>query len=587
MVEREQSRLTRVIWAEHGKTIPDAAGELTRGLEVVEFACGIPQLLKGDYSDQVGTGIDSFSFQQPLGTVVGITPFNFPAMVPMWMFPVALACGNTFVLKPSERDPSTAVHLAELLKAVGLPDGVFNVIHGDGEVVSQLIRHPQVAAVSFVGSTPVAESIYRQATEYGKRVQALGGAKNHLVVLPDADLNQVVDALIGAAFGSAGERCMAISVAVPVGEEVADALVERLRPRIQALQIGPGDAKGSEMGPLVTKNHLERVRSYLELGMKEGAELIVDGRNANLPAEGFFLGGSLFDRVRPTMRIYREEIFGPVLALVRTQTLGEAIELVNKHEYGNGVAIFTRNGAAARRFTRRVRSGWSASTYPFRYRWPFTLLAAGTIAVWGSPHPRTGRRSVLHSAQGGYESLAGRSGVHSAVCDADCPLKIRRRYVLIGDPRNGHEGAIGEREKLFGSVLDELFLQPSLRLLPCRSSLSHQRASSGSQSEGTGPAVKSENGAIHPEASSDLNDRLRVVLSSPSNTPSWLGYFLQHFDDLQQSKLGYSKLMGTQSVIVNLRHHARHPAQRCAKTGEAHHRIVTMRIWHRITLHIQ
>ena len=410
----------------------------------------------------------------------------------MWMFPVALACGNTFVLKPSERDPSTAVHLAELLEEAGLPDGVFNVIHGDGEVVSQLIRHPQVAAVSFVGSTPVAESIYRQATEYGKRVQALGGAKNHLVVLPDADLNQVVDVFIGAAFGSAGERCMAISVAVPVGEEVADALVERLRPRIQALQIGPGDAKGSEMGPLVTKNHLERVRSYLELGMKEGAELIVDGRNANLPAEGFFLGGSLFDRVRPTMRIYREEIFGPVLALVRTQTLGEAIELVNKHEYGNGVAIFTRNGAAARRFTRQVQIGMVGINVPIPVPMAFHSFGGWKRSLFGDHH--------IHGPEGvrfytRLKVVTSRwpevSGVHSAVCDADCPLKIRRRYVLIGDPRNGHEGAIGEREKLFGSVLDELFLQPSLRLLPCRSSLSHERASSGSQSEGDGPGGQS------------------------------------------------------------------------------------------------
>jgi malonate-semialdehyde dehydrogenase (acetylating)/methylmalonate-semialdehyde dehydrogenase len=386
LVEREQSRLVRIISTEHGKTIPDAAGELVRGLEVVEFACGIPQLLKGEYSDQVGTGVDSFSFRQPLGTVVGITPFNFPAMVPMWMFPVALACGNTFVLKPSERDPSTAVHLAELLKDAGLPDGVFNVIHGDGEVVSQLIRHPQVAAVSFVGSTPVAESIYRQATECGKRVQALGGAKNHLVVLPDADLDQAVDALIGSAFGSAGERCMAISVAVPVGEKVADALIERLRPRIQALRIGPGDAKGSEMGPLVTRNHLERVRSYLDLGRKEGAELIVDGREAEVPAEGFFLGGSLFDRVRPTMRIYREEIFGPVLALVRTQTLDEAIELVNKHEYGNGVAIFTRNGAAARLFTQQVQIGMVGINVPIPVPMAFHSFGGWKRSLFGDHH---------------------------------------------------------------------------------------------------------------------------------------------------------------------------------------------------------
>jgi malonate-semialdehyde dehydrogenase (acetylating) / methylmalonate-semialdehyde dehydrogenase len=386
LIEREQNRLVRIISAEHGKTIPDAAGELVRGLEVVEFACGIPQLLKGEYSDQVGTGVDSFSFRQPLGTVVGITPFNFPAMVPMWMFPVALACGNTFILKPSERDPSTAVHLAELLREAGLPDGVFNVVHGDGEVVSQLIRHPQVAAISFVGSTPVAESIYRQATESGKRVQALGGAKNHLVILPDADLDQAVDALIGSAFGSAGERCMAISVAVPVGEKVAEALIERLRPRIQALRIGPGDTKDSEMGPLVTRSHWERVRSYLDLGQKEGAELIVDGRDARVPREGFFLGGSLFDRVRPSMRIYREEIFGPVLALVRAQSLGEAIELVNQHEYGNGVAIFTRNGAAARLFTQQVQIGMVGINVPIPVPMAFHSFGGWKRSLFGDHH---------------------------------------------------------------------------------------------------------------------------------------------------------------------------------------------------------
>ena len=386
LVEREQDRLARIISAEHGKTILDAAGELVRGLEVVEFACGIPQLLKGEYSDQVGTGVDSFSFRQPLGIAVGITPFNFPAMVPMWMFPVALACGNTFVLKPSERDPSTAVHLAELLKEAGLPDGVFNVVHGDAGVVSQLIRHPQVAAISFVGSTPVAESVYHQATESGKRVQALGGAKNHLVVLPDADLDQAVDALIGSAFGSAGERCMAISVAVAVGEKVADALIERLRPKIQGLRVGPGDARDSEMGPLVTRSHLERVRSYLDLGRKEGAELIVDGREAKVPAQGFFLGGSLFDRVRPNMRIYREEIFGPVLALVRAQSLEEAIELVNQHEYGNGVAIFTRNGAAARLFTQQVQIGMVGINVPIPVPMAFHSFGGWKRSLFGDHH---------------------------------------------------------------------------------------------------------------------------------------------------------------------------------------------------------
>jgi malonate-semialdehyde dehydrogenase (acetylating) / methylmalonate-semialdehyde dehydrogenase len=386
LVEREQNRFARIISAEHGKTVGDAAGELIRGLEVVEFACGIPDLLKGEYSDQVGTGVDSFSFRQPLGIVVGITPFNFPAMVPLWMFPVALACGNTFILKPSERDPSASIHLAELLQEAGLPDGVFNVIQGDGDVVKALIRHPQVAAVSFVGSTPVAESIYRQSTECGKRVQALGGAKNHLVVLPDADLDQAVDALIGAAFGSAGERCMAISVAVPVGEAVADALIDRLRPKIQALRIGPGSAKDSEMGPLVTGTHLERVRSYLELGVKEGAELVVDGRAAEVPAEGFFLGGSLFDRVRPSMRIYREEIFGPVLAVVRAQSLGEAVEIVNQHEYGNGVALFTRNGAAARLFTRQIQVGMVGINVPIPVPMAFHSFGGWKRSLFGDHH---------------------------------------------------------------------------------------------------------------------------------------------------------------------------------------------------------
>jgi malonate-semialdehyde dehydrogenase (acetylating)/methylmalonate-semialdehyde dehydrogenase len=386
LVEREQDRLARIISAEHGKTVPDAAGELVRGLEVVEFACGIPELLKGEYSDQVGTGVDSFSFRQPLGAVLGITPFNFPAMVPMWMFPVALACGNTFVLKPSERDPSVSVYLAELLQKAGLPDGVFNVVQGDGDVVNELIRHPEIAAVSFVGSTAVAESIYRQSTERGKRVQALGGAKNHLVVLSDADLEQAVDALIGAAFGSAGERCMAISVAVPVGEAVGDALVERLRVRIKALRIGPGAAKDSEMGPLVTRKHLERVLSYLELGVEEGAELVVDGRSANVPAEGFFLGGSLFDRVQPSMRIYREEIFGPVLAVVRVQTLGEAVELVNQHEYGNGVALFTRNGAAARLFTRQVQIGMVGINVPIPVPMAFHSFGGWKRSLFGDHH---------------------------------------------------------------------------------------------------------------------------------------------------------------------------------------------------------
>ena len=359
LVEREKQRLAAVISAEHGKVLEDAKGELVRGLEVVEFACGIPQLLKGEYSEQVSTDVDSFSFRQPLGVVAGITPFNFPAMVPMWMFPIALACGNTFVLKPSEKDPSTSVELAQLLSEAGLPDGVFNVVHGDKETVDALLDHPQIHAVSFVGSTPVAEYVYHRGTAAGKRVQALGGAKNHLVVLPDADVTQAADALIGAAYGSAGERCMAISVAIAVGDRLGDRLVEELIPRVAALKVGPGDFAGMEMGPLVNKAHLERVRSYIDLGVKEGATLVVDGRELEPPTaeEAFFVGGCLFDNVRPGMRIYREEIFGPVLCVVRVSDTGEALKLVNGHEYGNGAAIFTRDGAAARSFVEQVKVG--------------------------------------------------------------------------------------------------------------------------------------------------------------------------------------------------------------------------------------
>jgi malonate-semialdehyde dehydrogenase (acetylating) / methylmalonate-semialdehyde dehydrogenase len=359
LVEREKQRLAAVISAEHGKVLEDAKGELVRGLEVVEFACGIPQLLKGEYSEQVSTDVDSFSFRQPLGVVAGITPFNFPAMVPMWMFPIALACGNTFVLKPSEKDPSTSVELAQLLSEAELPDGVFNVVHGDKETVDALLDHPQIYAVSFVGSTPVAEYVYHRGTAAGKRVQALGGAKNHLVVLPDADVTQAADALIGAAYGSAGERCMAISVAIAVGDRLGDHLVEELIPRVAALKVGPGDFADMEIGPLVTKAHLERVRSYIDLGVKEGATLVVDGRELEPPtAEGaFFVGGCLFDNVRPAMRIYREEIFGPVLCVVRVSDTGEALKLVNGHEYGNGAAIFTRDGGAARSFVEQVKVG--------------------------------------------------------------------------------------------------------------------------------------------------------------------------------------------------------------------------------------
>ncbi|HTT39706.1 MAG TPA: CoA-acylating methylmalonate-semialdehyde dehydrogenase [Burkholderiales bacterium] len=365
LVEREADAVARLISAEHGKVVADARGEVTRGLEVVEFACGIPHLLKGEYSEQVGTGVDSWSMRQPLGVCAGITPFNFPAMVPMWMFPLAIACGNSFVLKPSERDPSASILLAGLLKEAGLPDGVFNVVHGDKVAVDALLADPRVAAVSFVGSTPIAEYIYRTGTAQGKRVQALGGAKNHLVVMPDADLEQAVDALTGAAYGSAGERCMAISVAVAVGK-VADPLVERLAQRARGLKINAGADENADMGPLVTKQHLEKVTGYVAAGLAEGAQLVVDGRGTQVPGyeEGYFLGGCLFDYVTPSMKIYKEEIFGPVLSVVRVPDFESAVQMINAHEYGNGVSVFTRDGDCAREFAARVQVGMVGINLP-------------------------------------------------------------------------------------------------------------------------------------------------------------------------------------------------------------------------------
>jgi len=384
LLMRDADRLSAIITSEHGKTLDDARGELQRGIEVVEFATGIPSFLKGELTEQVGRGIDSWSMRQPLGVCVGITPFNFPAMVPMWMFPVAIACGNTFVLKPSEKDPSLALELAKLLTQAGLPDGVFNVLNGDRLAVERLVTHPDVAAISFVGSTPVAESVYRSGTNAGKRVQALGGAKNHLVALPDADLDATVDALVGAGYGSAGERCMAISVAVAVGE-IADPLVARLAERVRALHVGPGDAKDVEMGPLVTGEHLARVRSYVDLGVAEGAELVVDGRpyRNGVSPEGFFLGGCLFDRVTPSMRIYKEEIFGPVLCVVRVETFEEAIALCNDHEFGNGVAIFTRNGGAAREFVHAVQVGMVGVNIPIPVPMAFHSFGGWKRSIFG------------------------------------------------------------------------------------------------------------------------------------------------------------------------------------------------------------
>jgi len=366
IVEARRSDLARVIAAEHGKLVSDAAGEVTRGIEVVEFACGAPHLVKGEFAENVGTGVDSFSMRQPLGVAVGITPFNFPAMVPMWMFPVALVCGNTFVLKPSERDPGAAMLLAQWLTEAGLPPGVFNVINGDKVSVDALLHHPEVNAVSFVGSTPVAEYVQREGVAHGKRVQALGGAKNHLVMLPDADVDFTADALLGAAYGSAGERCMAISVAVAVGADTGDRLVEALAERVRNLRLDHSQNGDADMGPLITAAHRERVCGYIEAGVAEGARLVVDGRGRSVPGyeKGFFLGGSLFDHVTPQMKIYREEIFGPVLVVVRVPTLDAAIELVNAHEFANGTAVFTRDGGAARAFAQSIEVGMVGVNIP-------------------------------------------------------------------------------------------------------------------------------------------------------------------------------------------------------------------------------
>jgi malonate-semialdehyde dehydrogenase (acetylating) / methylmalonate-semialdehyde dehydrogenase len=369
LLNKHRDELAHLITAEHGKVFTDAQGEVTRGIEVVEFACGIPQLLKGDYTEQVSTGIDNWTMRQPLGVVAGITPFNFPVMVPMWMFPVAIAAGNTFILKPSPLDPSAAIRMAELLKEAGLPDGVFNVVQGDKDAVDALLEHPDVQAISFVGSTAIAQKIYETGARHGKRVQALGGAKNHMVVMPDADMDQAVDALIGAAFGSAGERCMAISVGILVGE-AADRIMDKLAERTKTLKVKNGTELDAEMGPIVTSVAHQRISGYIAQGAQEGAKLVVDGRNfegakagAGCDA-GFWLGGTLFDNVTPDMKIYKDEIFGPVLGCVRVKDLKEAVDLINSHEYGNGVACFTRDGNVAREFGRRVQVGMVGINVP-------------------------------------------------------------------------------------------------------------------------------------------------------------------------------------------------------------------------------
>lgn len=365
LLNERKDELASIITQEHGKVFTDAQGEVMRGIDIVEFACGVPQLLKGDFTDQVSTGIDNWTLRQPLGVVAGITPFNFPCMVPCWMFPVAIATGNTFILKPSERDPSASLFMAELFKQAGLPDGVFNVVQGDKVAVDGLLEHPDVRAISFVGSTPIAQYIYSRGAELGKRVQALGGAKNHMVVMPDADIDQAVDGLIGAAYGSAGERCMAISVAVLVGD-VADKIIPKLAERARTLKIKNGMELDAEMGPIVTRQALERIEGYIETGVKEGATLIVDGRGHKVPGheQGFFTGGTLFDHVTPEMRIYKEEIFGPVLVCVRAKDFVQAVELINAHEFGNGVSCYTRDGNVAREFGRRIQVGMVGINVP-------------------------------------------------------------------------------------------------------------------------------------------------------------------------------------------------------------------------------
>ncbi len=388
IAEERLDDLAALITSEHGKIISDAKGEIQRGLEVVEFATSAPQLLKGDLTENVGTNVDSYSFRQPLGVVAGITPFNFPAMVPMWMFPVALACGNCFILKPSERDPSASLLIADWLTEAGLPDGVFTVLNGDKETVDALLRHPDIAAISFVGSTPIARYVRETAVLNGKRAQALGGAKNHMVIMPDADLDQAVDALMGAAYGSAGERCMAISIAVPVGQETADGLVERLIPKVRALKIGPGNDSEAEMGPLVTQQHLDKVRSFISIGAQEGADLLVDGRRFAMQGSerGYFLGGTLFDNVTDNMQIYKEEIFGPVLGVVRVPDFETAAGLINAHEFGNGTAIFTRDGDMARSFAHKIKVGMVGINVPIPVPMAFHSFGGWKSSLFGEHH---------------------------------------------------------------------------------------------------------------------------------------------------------------------------------------------------------
>jgi malonate-semialdehyde dehydrogenase (acetylating) / methylmalonate-semialdehyde dehydrogenase len=387
LMQRNQQALAKLVTEENGKTLTDAVGSVQRGLEVAEFACGIPQLLKGEYAENVGPAVDSFSIRQPVGVCAGITPFNFPVMVPMWMAPMAIACGNTFILKPSEKDPSPSIMMAELFKEAGLPDGVFNVVHGDKEAVDAILAHTGISALSFVGSTPIAKYIYEQSARHGKRVQALGGAKNHAVVLPDAELDFTADAIIGAAYGAAGERCMAISAVVAVGG-VGDAIVGKIKERAQKIMVGPGDKEGIDMGPLVTAAHRDKVAGYIDAGVKEGARLVVDGRNVKIPGyeHGFYLGTTLFDHVKPEMTIYRDEIFGPVLSVMRADTVDEAIKVVNANPYGNGTAVFTNSGGAARRFYEEVNIGMVGVNVPIPVPMAFFSFGGWKSSLFGDLH---------------------------------------------------------------------------------------------------------------------------------------------------------------------------------------------------------
>jgi len=422
LIEANMDEFAQIVTREHGKVLSDAMGSITRGLEVVEFACGIPHLLKGEFSEAVGTGVDSYSMRQPLGVVAGITPFNFPAMVPMWMFPISLACGNTFILKPSEKDPSAANYMAELLKEAGCPKGVFNVVHGDKIAVDAVLEHPDIAAISFVGSTPIAEYIYATGCSHGKRVQALGGAKNHAIVLPDADLDMTSDALVSAAYGSAGERCMAVSVAVAVGDKAGDALIESLKPKIEQIKVGPGTDADSEMGPLVSKVHLDKVRGYVDHGVSEGANLVMDGRDLKLQGyeNGYYIGPCLFDHVTPEMKIYKEEIFGPVLSVVRAPDYDAAVKMVNDHEFGNGTAIFTRDGDAARDFASQAEIGMVGVNVPIPVPVAYHSFGGWKRSLFGD-HNMHGMEGVRFSTKMKTITARWPTGIRSGV-DLSFPM---------------------------------------------------------------------------------------------------------------------------------------------------------------------